>query len=183
MGALVYWFASRRHFTPGPLVELAVAGALIASLAAPAGLNAITTPGAVLLTGMLLAGSRQGSLVGNALSAAPLVSVGRLSYSLYLWHWPALIIGKWTIGTSALAVCLCLLVGFVLACLSYWLVERPIRTLRHSVLSALAVVCLLGALWPAFYFTSTIAPAQAQSANNFLPAMFKVPPPPAMARG
>jgi peptidoglycan/LPS O-acetylase OafA/YrhL len=32
------------------------------------------------------------------LGARPLVVVGALSYSIYLWHWPAIVLGEWTVS-------------------------------------------------------------------------------------
>jgi hypothetical protein len=56
------------------------------------------------------------------------VFVGKLSYSLYLWHWPTYVLFRWTVGLDdpafmALAVAL----SFALAYLSYSAIERPIR--------------------------------------------------------
>ncbi|WP_131115771.1 acyltransferase family protein [Lichenihabitans psoromatis] len=87
--------------------------------------------------------------VNRRLGAAPLAFVGRLSYALYLWHWPVLMLagyGRTTplpfaerLGLIALTV--------LLSLLSWWLVERPIiarRWLagRRSLLAA----CLAGVI-------------------------------------
>jgi len=84
----------------------------------------------VLATGALLvAGSGQGSLVSRLLSLAPLNWVGRISYSLYLWHWPILVFGRYLrIGPPPVGfVVLELSLSVALAAASYYLVERPIR--------------------------------------------------------
>lgn len=59
----------------------------------------------------------------------PLVFIGAISYSLYLWHWPLLAFGKYlSVGEVSLAVRLCLLgAGFWLAVLSWKYVELPFR--------------------------------------------------------
>lgn len=62
------------------------------------------------------------------LASPPLVHIGKLSYSLYLWHWPVIVFFKWTVGleTSAHYVA-CLGLTIVLSYLSLWLVEQPTR--------------------------------------------------------
>jgi len=35
------------------------------------------------------------SFVGNILSLKPMVLIGKISYSLYLWHWPIMVCGRY----------------------------------------------------------------------------------------
>jgi peptidoglycan/LPS O-acetylase OafA/YrhL len=82
---------------------------------------------AVLIAGLLQAGP-----VATALSWSPLVWIGRISYGLYLWHWPIavwLVPSRVHVGTTALNL-LRLAVTFAAATASYYLVERPIRERR-----------------------------------------------------
>lgn len=68
------------------------------------------------------------------LSSRPMVHIGKISYSLYLWHWPVVVIFKWTIGletTAHYVMCAGLIV--VLSYASYFLIEKPMRDrLTHS---------------------------------------------------
>jgi peptidoglycan/LPS O-acetylase OafA/YrhL len=67
-------------------------------------------------------------VVAQALSCPPARLVGRLSYSLYLWHWPVFALFGWTIGLEgAVPAAAALLLALVLAALSYRLVEQPFR--------------------------------------------------------
>ena len=70
--------------------------------------------------------------LARALSVTPLVWLGRISYGVYLWHWPlfALINAGRTglTGTALLAVRLSATVA--VSAVSYVLVEQPIRTGR-----------------------------------------------------
>jgi peptidoglycan/LPS O-acetylase OafA/YrhL len=66
--------------------------------------------------------------VGRLLSVGPLQFVGRHSYSLYLWHWPVLVLAAALIPIFTLPLkLLCLLISLVLAILSQKLVEDPVR--------------------------------------------------------
>ncbi len=75
---------------------------------------------------------REGSVVPRLLSLAPLVFLGRISYSLYLWHYPIFVwLGADAAGASpidALAVSL----AVAAACGSYYLVERPFLRLKRA---------------------------------------------------
>ena len=54
--------------------------------------------------------------------------VGRISYSLYLWHWPVFVLLRWTVGLESASVRLvALALTFALATLSYRYVETPFR--------------------------------------------------------
>ncbi len=87
-------------------------------------------------TAWLLWSGRCGTitLVQTGLSARIPVAVGRISYSLYLWHWPIYVFIAYyeagEIGWVARAVALSL--TFVLAVLSWRFVEQPIRYARRS---------------------------------------------------
>ena len=70
-----------------------------------------------------------GSILKTALSFAPLRWIGRISYGLYLWHWPIylwLTQARTGLDGTALLV-LRLAVSVALAAASFVLVERPIR--------------------------------------------------------
>ncbi len=69
------------------------------------------------------------SLIPRLLSTRPAQIVGGLSYSLYLWHWPALVVAQQLLFPSgSLAVRLAAIaVAALLAVLTHRLVENPIR--------------------------------------------------------
>ncbi len=61
--------------------------------------------------------------------------VGDISYSLYLWHWPVLILGNQIFGSGALTEVSLVALSITLASMTYYAVERPIHRapLRNSV--------------------------------------------------
>ena len=82
---------------------------------------------------LIYANSGQLNWVGTVLASRPLVSMGLLSYSLYLWHWPILSFLRYLncakqldAFTSTLALILTLSVSAV----TYNLIEKPIRDKR-----------------------------------------------------
>ena len=80
---------------------------------------------------LILAGSDPGnkSTSSRLLSLSPVVHIGKLSYSLYLIHWPLVVFTEYFLlreldpGESAIYLLVCL----ILAQLSYVLIENPIR--------------------------------------------------------
>ena len=70
------------------------------------------------------------SAVGSTLARKPLVYIGKLSYSIYLWHWLAIIIVKDQISASpALLNFLIIAATLLLSVIGYQLIEHPIRKL------------------------------------------------------
>ncbi|MBV6879089.1 acyltransferase family protein [Epilithonimonas ginsengisoli] len=83
----------------------------------------------VLGSAMFILYSTQQSFVKNIISNPVIVYIGKISYSLYLWHWPIILIAKYYeyrfshIYLNVGIVCL----TFVLSILSYHLVEKRTR--------------------------------------------------------
>lgn len=66
---------------------------------------------------------------GRLLAARPLVFIGKISYSLYLWHWPVLVYYQyWMLGpVPAVQRLLLLVLSGLLAAWSWKFVETPVR--------------------------------------------------------
>ena len=88
----------------------------------------------VMSTALVLAGGRTHPKWGGEalLRLAPFDWLGRLSYSLYLWHWPILIIAAQHAGhpLSLQDNLLLLLLALGLSIASYYAIENPIRHAR-----------------------------------------------------
>ncbi len=112
--------------------------------------------------------ARPEGLVARGLTWSPVVWIGKISYGLYLWHWPVYVVLSPTrtgiSGTSLLL--LRIAVTFGIATLSYYLVEMPVRrgalsrlTQSQRVAVVLAApVAVLGLL--AITATTARSPAQ-----------------------
>lgn len=84
-------------------------------------------------------------ILGPLLSIAPLRAIGRISYGVYLWHWPVYVyLTPARTGLDDPALLLVRLAAtFALAVLSYRLVEQPIRHRTMSPPRGLAVTAFL----------------------------------------
>ena len=114
----------------------------------------------VIGTAMVIAASGPLTPVGRLLSTRPLVFVGLLSYSAYLWHQPILAFTRAYSGYVLPQITLVAIVGatFLIAYLSWRFVEKPFRNrafLRRPTLFALtgALSASLFALGMAAYAT------------------------------
>jgi peptidoglycan/LPS O-acetylase OafA/YrhL len=97
-------------------------------------------------------------VLGRFLSLSPLRWVGRISYGLYLWHWPVyLTLTRTRTGLDGVALLTVrVAVSVALAALSFYALERPIRAgtfklPRPSLVALVTVTALVAAV---FFTTS-----------------------------
>jgi len=79
---------------------------------------------------VIQAGSSYQTMVSKVLSIPPLVSIGLVSYSLYLWHWPILVLTQYIGAIGQLSnwvLWLALMATFIVSYASYQWIEKPFR--------------------------------------------------------
>lgn len=107
---------------------------LLGSPAAPLLLmTSLSCLGAVLV----IASSEAGiSLAGRLLSWRPIVFIGLISYSLYLWHWPIIVFertdGLFSLGPAGLTRLVLVAISIGIAYLSWKYVETPFRATANA---------------------------------------------------
>ncbi|BEV00072.1 acyltransferase family protein [Novosphingobium olei] len=121
---------------------------------------------------VIYAGISDETIGGRLLSFAPIVYVGAISYSLYLWHWPILaFLRNFTSAELPVTLATCaVLSAFVLAALSYHFVEQPFlsawgRTINYwklFVIEAGIVVLVSGAIYLSHGLPHRFSPAAQQ---------------------
>jgi peptidoglycan/LPS O-acetylase OafA/YrhL len=136
-GFSAQWRESRRARTivcAAGLALIAVA-ALFADPAAFPGWWAVLPVGGAAL----VVASGSDTVPGRAvLASRPMVFIGKISYPLYLWHWPLLVFARLACGSfpPPWLVAIMVSLAFLLAWLTYAFVELP---LRHRLPSRLAI--------------------------------------------
>lgn len=99
----------------------------------------------------------EGSFVNRVLSTKPVVWIGLLSYSLYLWHWPLFALrnywGNIDIPPLYKSNLFLILLTFAFAAFSYYIVEKPLRVKKienrklffRATYAVMFIGCLVGA--------------------------------------
>lgn len=104
----------------------------------------------VIGTLLLIASGQDSTLVQLTTRRKPLVEIGKISYPLYLWHWPVLVLARIHYGRNPPGQTRLLLIvlAFVLAWLTTKFVENPLRfsPRRARTVFVLSSVLLLNGL-------------------------------------
>jgi hypothetical protein len=98
---------------------------------------------------VILFSDKNSRLTWSLLTLPPLVGIGLISYSLYLWHWPVIVFSRFA-GVYSTAFQIALTV--ILAYISYRYVEKPLRFCDNQRFrrrfSLLLIATLLSLLLP-----------------------------------
>jgi peptidoglycan/LPS O-acetylase OafA/YrhL len=136
----------------------------LALMIAPCVLFSATTPfpGLAALpptlgAALVIWGGAQRTSATSVLGSQPMVFVGLLSYSLYLWHWPVFVALRhltatvdlsWPVAASGIAL------SFLLSIASVRLVEAPVRNRRltpparlYPIILAVLAIIVAASLW------------------------------------
>jgi SGNH domain (fused to AT3 domains)/Acyltransferase family len=141
LGALVavgtFWLKQIPRQAAAVLTWAGLAAILVAAFvfnaqtAYPGSLVAVPVIGSALIIAGGVAVPRYGA--ESLLSLHPFQWLGRRSYSLYLWHWPILIIAAERVGKSTLSLGQnlgLLVIAMLISMASYSFIENPIRHRR-----------------------------------------------------
>lgn len=121
-----------RWLMPAGVLLLAIGFAATEQTHFPFPWALLPVTGALLVITATTTAHTEGS-VHALLRSAPVTYVGRISYSLYLWHWAVFVLFRWTVGLSQpLNGALALMLTLLLSILSYHLVENGFR--RNALL-------------------------------------------------
>ena len=158
-------------------VETRIRGAFVPAIAATGGLSVALSlglltpdmplPGALSLAptagaaALILAGHCRSSASSRLLALRPLVAIGLISYSAYLWHWPLLALYRYGFGVvTPAAAGVLVLATMALAAATWRFVEQPARRSRAPALRLIARQYLVPAAGIMAVALATLYPAR-----------------------
>ena len=106
---------------------------LILVLGLPVSASLYATILVVLLTSILILCLKKGDKIFELLINEFSIHIGRISYSLYLWHWTVLCISRWTIGINIITAPIQIALIYFLSLYSYKFIELPFRNNNWSL--------------------------------------------------
>jgi peptidoglycan/LPS O-acetylase OafA/YrhL len=145
----------------------------------PTAIFAVTGTSLIIWSGM-----RTITPIGQVLSLQPIVLLGMISYSLYLWHWPIIVFARYflvrALEPAETLAALLLMLGCAAA--SWWFVERPFRNRNTSIrlvigsgLAGTAVLSVAGLALVAFKGLPARLPTDAAAINAAVGTNYRCP--------
>jgi peptidoglycan/LPS O-acetylase OafA/YrhL len=175
VGCLACLVPASRPVLGGNWVANCCAVGIIGCFFLPGDLPSVTTILVVVFTGVLIVTINQyGSILYSALSSHRMVFIGRISYSLYLWHWSVLVLGRWTFGDGPLMSFVLLGVTLIFAVLSFYFIEEPLRRADWSASKLKTIVVGGSVILPLFFLVSVYIPNYFRNHNHNLPSLFGI---------
>ena len=92
----------------------------------PNNFTTITTTLVVFLTSLIILGNNN-SDKKNILTSKILIYIGKISYSLYLWHWPIIWLTRITFGINLPSIIFSIFLMFICSITSYHFIENSFR--------------------------------------------------------
>lgn len=136
-GALLALLPAQMGPRDGRAEWIAGLGALAVALAMAFPLDTyghvpVALPAVIGTALLILAGLRSSPIINQVLALRPVVFVGLVSYSLYLWHWPIIVFGQYYLVRPFSLMESVGAIGLMGACavVSWRFVEQPFRASR-----------------------------------------------------
>lgn len=105
---------------------------------------------------LILVGTSNNGIASRILSFPPLVFIGTISYSLYLWHWPVFATGRYLgLTENVIFKVSCYVATFFAAYLSYIFIEKPCRKIRLSFVKSFLLLALIPAVFFLFSYSAS----------------------------
>lgn len=152
LGSLLFWllcFHPQIKFGNvlsilGLLLILGTAFVIPKSLSFPGYVALIPTLGAAML---IFSGSNNSTVISHLLASRPLVYIGGLSFTIYLWHWPLLVFYKSYYNVKNVGIFPGVAIIFssvLLAIITTKIIDAPIKNLRlNERMSSFSLLALV----------------------------------------
>jgi peptidoglycan/LPS O-acetylase OafA/YrhL len=120
----------------------------------------------VVGTLLVIAFTSRQNFIGKLLASSPVCYIGKISYSLYLWHWPIIVYAYIIKEQTEYSIPFYIIVSLILLLSigSYHLIEKPIRFRKHWALPVflLTITSIVASatmfLWRVKYDLSSFSP-------------------------
>jgi peptidoglycan/LPS O-acetylase OafA/YrhL len=78
---------------------------------------------------LIILSAKESGVAYRILTFKPVIYIGLISYSLYLWHWPVIVFNNWIMADldQTLRATISIIVSLILGSLSFHLIETPFR--------------------------------------------------------